>query len=163
VLNIHSFDESTGAGGMFGSRPVYPISVTHACMFTNIVICPVSFVHTWEGEAQLILKIIVEVQGADLRRFDKHKKRATLWTLKIFVEAQGADLRRFDKHKRQATLGTGEYSSVMNCTLFACVLEMYFLWIRNMFGEVELFISPWCGCSVPRRKRKTKYCLPIIK
>jgi hypothetical protein len=22
VLNIHSFDESTGAGGMFGSRPV---------------------------------------------------------------------------------------------------------------------------------------------
>ena len=34
---------------------------------------------------------------------------------------------------------------------------------RVMFGEVELFISPWCGCSVPRRKRKTKYCLPIIK
>jgi hypothetical protein len=23
-----------------------------------------------------------------------------------------------------------------------------FLWIRNMFGEVELFIPPWCGCSV---------------
>jgi hypothetical protein len=39
-----------------------------------------SFVHTWEGEAQLILKIIVKVQGADLRRFDKHKIRATLWT-----------------------------------------------------------------------------------
>jgi hypothetical protein len=37
-----------------------------------------------------------------------HKKRATLWTLKIFVEAQGADLRRFDKHKKRATLGTGE-------------------------------------------------------
>jgi len=113
VLNIHNnniregFDESTGAGGMFGSRPVYPISVTHACMLTNIVICPVSFVHTWEGEAQLILKIIVEVQGADLRRFDKHKKRATLWTLKIFVEAQGADLRRFHKHNKRATLRTG--------------------------------------------------------
>jgi len=80
VLNIHNnnihegVDESTGAGVMFASRPVYPISVTHACMLTNIVICPVSFVHTWEGEAQLILKIIVEVQGADLRRFDKHKK-----------------------------------------------------------------------------------------
>jgi hypothetical protein len=54
-------------------------------MLTNIVVCPVSFVHTWEGEAQMILKIIVEVQGADRRRFDKHNKRATLWTLKIFV------------------------------------------------------------------------------
>ena len=59
VLNIHSnnihegVDESTGAGVIFGSRPVYPISA-------NIVICPVSFVLTWEGEAQLILKIIVE-------------------------------------------------------------------------------------------------------
>jgi len=73
------------------------------------VICPVSFVHTWEGEAQLILKIIVEVQGADLMRFDKYKNRATLWTLMIFVEAQGADLRRLGKHKRWATLGTGEY------------------------------------------------------
>jgi hypothetical protein len=72
-------------------------------MLTSIVVCPcpVSFAHTWEGEAQLILKIIVEVQGADLRRFDEHKKRATLWTIKIFVEAQGADLRRFDKHKQK--------------------------------------------------------------
>ncbi len=105
--NIHEgVDESTGAGGMFGSRPVYPISVNHACMLTSIVVCPVSFVHTWKGEAQLILKIIVEVQG-DLRRFDKHKKRATIWTIKMFVEAQGADLRRFDKHKKRVTLGTG--------------------------------------------------------
>jgi hypothetical protein len=113
VLNIHNnnihegVDESTGAGGMFGSRPVYPISVNRACMLTSIVVCPVSFAHTWEGEAQLILKIFVEVQGADLRRFDKHKKRTTLWTIKIFVEAQGADLRRFDKHKKRVTLGTG--------------------------------------------------------
>ncbi len=61
-----------------------------------------------KGEAQLILKIIVEVQGADLRRFDKHKNWATLWTLKIFVEAQGADLWRFDKHKKRATLGMGQ-------------------------------------------------------
>jgi hypothetical protein len=124
VLNVHNnniregVDKSTGAGGMFGSRPVYPISVNYACMLTNIVVCPVSFVHTWEGEAQLILKIIVEVQGADLRRFNKHKKRATLWTLKIFVEAQGADLWRFDKHKNRATLGMGEYPPAMNCTLF---------------------------------------------
>jgi hypothetical protein len=89
-------------------------------MLTIIVVCPMSFVHTWEGEAQLILKIIVEVQGADLRRFDKHKKRATVWTLKlkIFVEAQGADLRRFDKHNNRATLWTGEYPPVMNCTPF---------------------------------------------
>ena len=49
VLNIHNnniregVDKSTGAGGMFGSRPVYPISVNHACMLTNIVVCPVSF------------------------------------------------------------------------------------------------------------------------
>ena len=144
VLNIHSFDESTGAGGMFGSRPVYPISVTHACMLTNIVICPVSFVHTWEGEAQLILKIIVEVQGADLRRFDKHKKRATLWTLKIFVEAQGADLRRFDKHKRRATLGTGEYSPVMNCTLFAVHKAMLFRCINRLSGSTQ-GIEVWMG------------------
>ena len=135
VLNIHNnniregVDESAGAGGMFGSRPVYPISVNHACMLTNIVVCPVSFVHTWEGEAQLILKIIVEVQGADLRRFDKHKKRATLWTLKIFVEAQGADLRRFDKHKRRAILGTGEYSPMMNCTLFAVHKALKYEWV----------------------------------
>jgi hypothetical protein len=126
VLNIHNnnickgIDESTGTGGMFGSRPVYPICVNHACTLTNIVIlvCPMSFVHTWEGEAQLILKIIVEVQGADLRRFDKHKKRATVWTLKIFVEAKGADLWRFDKHKKRATLGMGEYPPEMNCIRF---------------------------------------------
>ena len=57
VLNIHNnniregIGESTGAGRMFGSQPVYPISVNHACMLTNIVGCPVSFVHTWEWEA----------------------------------------------------------------------------------------------------------------
>jgi hypothetical protein len=28
------------------------------------------------------------------------------------VEAQEADLRRFDKHKKRATLGTGEYPPV---------------------------------------------------
>jgi len=56
VLNIHNnnfhegVDESTGAGGMFGSRPVCPISVNHACMLTSILVCPVSFAHTWEGD-----------------------------------------------------------------------------------------------------------------
>ena len=61
---------------MFGARPVYPISVNHACMMTNIMICFMTFVHTWEGEAQLILKIIAKVQGADLRRFNKHPHKS---------------------------------------------------------------------------------------
>ena len=67
-------DDSTGAGRMVGSRSFYPINVNHACMMTNIVVCPESFVHTWEGEAQLILKIIVEVQGADLRSLTNTKR-----------------------------------------------------------------------------------------
>jgi hypothetical protein len=57
INNIHEgVDESTGAGEMFSSRPVDPISVNHA------------------------IKIFVEAQGADLRRFDKNKKRVTLGT-----------------------------------------------------------------------------------
>jgi hypothetical protein len=40
------------------------------------------------------------------------------WTLKIFVKIQGADLWRFDKHKKRTTLRTGEYAPVMTCTLF---------------------------------------------
>jgi hypothetical protein len=71
----------------------------------------------------------VEVQGADLRRFNKQKKRATLWTLKIFEEAQGADLRRFDKHKKRATLGTGEYPPAMNSTLFAVHKALKYEWV----------------------------------
>jgi hypothetical protein len=38
--------------------------------------------------------------------------------LKIFVKIQGADLWRFNKHKKRATLGLGEYPPVMTCTLF---------------------------------------------
>jgi hypothetical protein len=49
----------------------------------------------WRGEAHLIHKIFVKAQGADLRRFDKHKKRGTL------------------------TLWMGEYLTVMNCNFFA--------------------------------------------
>jgi hypothetical protein len=41
------------------------------------------------------------------------------WIFKILVKIQGADLRRFDKHKKRATLWTGEYPPVMNCT-FCC-------------------------------------------
>ncbi len=53
---------------------------------------PYSCISIWKGEVHLIYKIFVEAQGADLRRFDYHKKRATLWT--------------------------GEYPPVMNYTLF---------------------------------------------
>jgi hypothetical protein len=45
-------------------------------------------------------------------------ERDANWILKIYVMIQGADLRKFDKHKQRATLGTGEYPPVMNCTLF---------------------------------------------
>jgi hypothetical protein len=40
------------------------------------------------------------------------------WILKIFVKIQGADLWRFDKHKKRATLGMGEYAPGMTCTPF---------------------------------------------
>ncbi len=47
----------------------------------TIVVCFKSVVGTsLEKEANRILKILVKIQGADLRRFDKQKKRATLWT-----------------------------------------------------------------------------------
>jgi hypothetical protein len=45
------------------------------------------------------------------------------------VEVQGADLRRFDKHKKRATLGTGEYPPVMNCTLFAVHKALKYEWV----------------------------------
>ncbi len=53
---------------------------------------PYRCISIWKGEAHFILKIILEVQGADMWRFDKHTKRATLWT--------------------------GEYPPVMNCAFF---------------------------------------------
>jgi len=51
------------------------------------------------------------------------------WILKIFVKIQGADLWRFDKHKKRATLGTGEYPPVMNCTLFAVHKALKYGWV----------------------------------
>ncbi len=61
---------------------------------------PYSCISIWEGEAHLILMIIVEVQGDDPRRFDKHEKRATLWMgeyppsdeLYFFCGAQGIEV-----------------------------------------------------------------------
>ncbi len=64
---------------------------------------PYSCISIWKGEAHLIVIIIVEVQGNDLRRFDKHKKRATLWT--------------------------AEYPPVMNCNFFAVHKALKYGWV----------------------------------
>ncbi len=66
---------------------------------------PYSCISIWKWEAHLIVMIIVEVQGDDLRRFDKHKKRATLWT--------------------------GEYppAPVMNCTYFVVHKALKYGWV----------------------------------
>jgi hypothetical protein len=55
-------------------------------------------------------------------------ERDANWILKIYVIIQGADLRRFNKHKQRATLGTGEYPPVMNCTLF-CIAQGIQVWM----------------------------------
>jgi hypothetical protein len=64
---------------------------------------PYSCISIWKGEARLIVMIIVEVQGDDLRRFDKHKKRPTLWM--------------------------GEYPPVMNCTFFVVHKALKYGWV----------------------------------
>ncbi len=61
----------------------------------------------WKGEAHLIVMIIVEVQGDNLRRFDKHKKRATLWM--------------------------GEYPQVMNCNFFAVHKALKYGWVSILY------------------------------
>jgi hypothetical protein len=66
------------------------------------VVCFKSAVGNWEGDDNWILKIIVMIQGADLRKWDKHKQRAAL--------------------------GTGEYPPVMNCTLFAVHKALKYGW-----------------------------------
>ncbi len=50
------------------------------------------------------------------------------WILKILVKIQGADLRRFDKHKKRATLWMGEYPPVMDCT-FCCGIQDIEAWM----------------------------------
>jgi hypothetical protein len=50
----------------------------------TIVACFKSVVGTsLEKEANWILKILVMIQGADLRRFDRHKKRTTYGRMSI--------------------------------------------------------------------------------
>ncbi len=63
---------------------------------------PYSCICIWKGGAHLIYKTFVEAQGADLRRFDKHKRRTTLWM--------------------------GEYPPVMSCTLF-CITQGIDVWM----------------------------------
>ncbi len=53
--------------------------------------------------------------------------------LKIFVMIQGADLRRFNKHKQSATLGMGEHPTVMNCTLFVVHKAFKYGWVRTPY------------------------------
>jgi hypothetical protein len=60
-------------------------------------------VGSWEKEANRILMILVKIKGADLRRFDKQKQRATLW------------------------LG-GEYAPVMICPFFAVHKALKYGW-----------------------------------
>jgi hypothetical protein len=55
-------------------------------------------------------------------------ERDANWILKIYVMIQGVYLRRFDKHKQRATLGMGEYPPVMNCTLF-CSAQGIQVWM----------------------------------
>jgi hypothetical protein len=64
---------------------------------------PYSCISIWKGEAHLIVMIIVEVKGDDLRRFDKHEKRATLWM--------------------------SEYPPVMNFTLFVVHKALKYGWV----------------------------------
>jgi hypothetical protein len=47
----------------------------------------------------------------------------------IIVEVHGDDLRRFDKHKKRATLKNGEYLPLMNCTFFAVHKALKYGWV----------------------------------
>ncbi len=60
-------------------------------------------------------------------------ERDANWILKIYVMIQGADLRRLDKYKQRATLGMGEYSPVMNCTLFCGAQGIQYGWVSTPY------------------------------
>ncbi len=60
-------------------------------------------------------------------------ERDANWILKIYVMIQGADLRRFEKHEQRATLGMGEYSPVMNCTLFWVHKPFKYGWVSTPY------------------------------
>jgi hypothetical protein len=89
----------------------------------TIVACFKSIVGTsLEKEANWILKLLVKIQGDDLRRFNKHKKRAILWT--------------------------GEYPPVMNCT-FCCGTQGIEVWMGK-HPLPSHAVHKWsCGIVIP--------------
>jgi hypothetical protein len=78
-------------------------------------------VHSSREDGETIVACFKSVVGTSL------EKEAN-WILKMLVKIQGADLRRFDKHKKRATLWTGEYPSVINCT-FCCSTQGIEVWM----------------------------------
>ena len=74
------------------------------CWDTTLVVHFKSVVSSWEREEDICI-------------------------LKIFVKIQGANLWRFDKHKKRASSGTGEYPPVMNCTLFLVHKALKYGWV----------------------------------
>jgi hypothetical protein len=85
------------------------------------------FPHIWKG----FVYSIREIEDTIVVWFKSvvgSWERDANWILKIYVMIQGADLRRFDTHKQRATLETGEYPPVMNCTFF-CSAQGIQVWM----------------------------------
>ena len=57
------------------------------------------------------------------------EREEDIWILKIFLKIQGVDLWRFNKHKKRATLGMDEYPPMMNCTFFAVNKALKYGWV----------------------------------
>jgi hypothetical protein len=96
------------------------------------VVCFKSAVGSWEGGANWILNIIVMIQGADLRRFDKHKQRAAL--------------------------GMCEYLPVMNCTLF-CGAQGIEVWMGK-HSLPSYAVHKWnCRIVIPDLVNKINYLI----
>jgi hypothetical protein len=109
----------------------------------TIVVCFKNAVGSWEGDANWIFKIIVMIQGADLRRFEKHKQRAALGmsvyppviSCTLFCGAQGIEV-WMGKHSLPSyAVHKWNCRIVMpNLVRSDCVLEFYICRIRNMIG-----------------------------
>jgi hypothetical protein len=72
-------------------------------------------------------------------------KKEANWILEILVMIQGADLRRFDKHKKRTTLWMGEYPPVMNCT-FCCGTQGIEVWMGK-YPLPSHVVHKW-GCRI---------------
>jgi hypothetical protein len=79
-----------------------------------------------------------KVEAEDMHAIPYHGEAQLIY--KIFVEAQGADLRRFDKHEKRATLWTGKYPPVMNCTLF-CITQGIDVWMISIPYHLMLYTN----------------------